>query len=263
MLSFASFLQGAIKMKLFFACLVLTITCHSQPGSIERPDLISDKPAYDDINALLKHRIQQVDSMSHTGKPGNHFARIYTASMSQINQQLTNMDSGAQNFVKKFEISFIGYFLEAAAQFEKNGNLPAESIWHFYFINDKAQPWQLTLIGINAHVNGDIWKALVKNFSAGEIRRYKKNLLSFQASLSKTFQPLFDQLLDESSYLRFMNAFTKGSAKLYGEWLIYNWRLRAINLAILYFEDPEKFKKKMKAVDRKRHKIDRAILSRG
>ena len=69
-------------------------------------------------------------------------------------------------------------------------------------------------------------------------------------------------MMSESAYLRFINGFTKGSAKLYGEWLIYNWRVRQINLAILSFENPEKFRKKLKVVDRKRLKIDRAILNK-
>ena len=40
-----------------------------------------------------------------------------------------------------------------------------------------------------------------------------------------------------------MNGFTKGAAKQYGEWLIYKWRLRQINLMILFYHDQEKFKK--------------------
>ena len=177
--------------------------------------------------------------------------------------QLTALDSGTQNFIKKFEISFIGYFLEANNEFGTKGQLPAESVWNFYYSHPAAQPWQLMLIGVNAHVNGDIWKGLVKNFSVAEIMQYKKTLLSFQSSISKAFQPLFDDILMQSAYLRFINGFTNGSAKLYGEWLIYNWRLRQINLAILYFEDNEKFKKKLRAIDKKRQKIDKAIISKG
>jgi len=182
--------------------------------------------------------------------------------MRNIGEQLTALDSGTKNFIREFEISFIGYFLAAEYEFRMKGQLPPESVWNFYFSNPGAQPCQLMLIGVNAHVNGDIWKGLVKNFSVQEIMRYKRTLLSFQSSISKAFQPFFDDLLMQSAYLRFINEFTKGSAKLYGEWLIYNWRLRQINLAILYFQDNEKFKKKLRAIDRKRQKIDKAILSK-
>ena len=255
--------EWVIKLQLFFSLLIAGISCCAQPERIDPVDISSYRSGHDADNALLKQYIRTVDSISHTNSQGNHFARIYTASMSNIGNQLMDMDSGAQAFIKRFEISFIGYFLEAADEFEKKAELPPESIWNSYFSHPSAQPWQLTLIGVNAHINGDIWKGLVKNFSEPEIRQYKKNLLSFQRSISKAFQPFFDDLLMQSSYLRFMNGFTKGSAKLYGEWLIYNWRLRQINLAILYYQDPKKFKKRMKQVDRKMHKIDKAILSKG
>ena len=64
-----------------------------------------------------------------------------------------------------------------------------------YFSNPGAASWQLTLMGINAHVNGDIWRGLVTHFSEQEIKRYKKDVLSFQTSISKAFQPLFDEMM--------------------------------------------------------------------
>ncbi|MFI5132102.1 MAG: DUF5995 family protein [Chitinophagales bacterium] len=263
MLSIALRLWGAVRLQLFFSFLILSIICFAQPEPIDKIDISPSKPGYDPDNALLRQYILKVDSISHTNSQGSHFARIYTESMRNIGDQMTAMDSGAQNFIKKFEISFIGYFLEANNEFGTKGQLPAESVWNFYYSHPGAQPWQLMLIGVNAHVNGDIWKGLVKNFSVAEIMQYKKTLLSFQSSISKAFQPLFDDILMQSAYLRFINGFTNGSAKLYGEWLIYNWRLRQINLAILYFEDNEKFKKKLRAIDKKRQKIDKAIISKG
>ena len=252
-----------LRLKLFLLIPLISLHGFSQPQRINPVDTSSYKPEYSADSELLKQYMRKVDSIAGTNSLGNHFARIYRESMGNINVQLNQLDSAAQHFVKRFEISFIGYFLEAAYEFEKNGHLPADSVWSFYFSHPKAQSWQLTLIGVNAHINGDIWKGLVKNFREPEIRRYKKQLLNFQGSISKAYQPFFDDLMNQSSYLRFMNGFTKGSAKLYGEWLIYNWRLRQINLAMLYYQDPKKFKKRMKAIDRKRQKIDKVILNKG
>ena len=263
MLAFTFHPQRSLKLRLFFYLLIFSLSCHAQMEGIDKLDNSPSELSNEAISTLFRQHIQQVDSLSHTAGIANDFARIYTASMKNINIQLKDMDSIAQTFIKKFEISFIGYFLDACVEFEKNGRLSQEAVWNCYFSHPNARPWQLTLIGVNAHINGDIWKGLVKNFSAEEISRYKKNLLSFQTSISKAFQPFFDDLMTQSSYLRFINGFTKGSAKWYGEWLIYNWRLRQIDLAILYFHDKEKFRKKLAIVDRKRHKIDRVILSKG
>jgi len=262
MLSSAFGLQRMIKLRLIVGLLIIGPASCAQAGRTGNFDNSSYLPAAEVTDALLQHHIKQVDSISHTQSLASHFASIYTASMKNIGVQLTRMDSDAQIFIKKFEISFISYFLDAAFEFEQKGRLPHDAIWNCYFSNSNAQPWQLTLIGVNAHINGDIWKGLVKNFTEQEIKRYKGNLLSFQSSISKAFEPFFGDLMDQSAYLRFINGFTKGSAKLYGEWLVYNWRLRQINLAMLYFQDQEKFRKKLSAISRKRQKIDRVILKK-
>src|SRR5258706_3129689 len=221
MLCAALRLKRSTKLQLTFSLLLLGSTSFAQPEPIESLDISSTTTDIDGTNTLLKHYIFQVDSLSRTSGIASHFARIYTASISNFAFQLERMDSGAQHFIKKFEISFISYFLGAAFEFEKNGHLPTQGVWNCYFSKPKTESWQLTLIGVNAHINGDIWKGLVNSFSEQEIRRYKKNLLSFQRSISKVFQPFFDDLMMQSSYLRFMNGFTKGTARIYGEWLIY------------------------------------------
>lgn len=245
---------------------LLFITIDNYPGYSQNSTVIpANTPVISAGNGysdeLLDHYVYLVDSFAHTTGVAGHFARIYTASMGNINVQLKGKDSGAQAFIKRFETSFIGFFIHECFEFEKKQ--PIGNVWDFYFAHPEAQSWQLTLIGVNAHINGDIWKGLVNNFSEQEIRRYKKDLLSFQKSISKAFQPFFEDLMAQSSYLRFMNAFTKGSARQYGEWLIYKWRLRQINLAILYFTNPKKFKKKFAMVNRKKHRIDEMILKRG
>jgi uncharacterized protein DUF5995 len=255
MLSPSKKLRQSLCFYFSFICFYSYSQSASIPGSSER--FVETEVSASD--RLLFSLVKQIDSVSHTNSMASHFAKIYTASMGNINVQLQGLDSGAQAFVKKFETSFISYFLEANTEFNR-GELPTESVWSFYFSHPEAEPWQLTLIGVNAHINGDIWKGLVSNFSATEIDRYKKTLLSFQSSISKAFQPFFEELIEQSAYLKFVNAFTKGTARYYGEWLIYNWRLRQINLAMTYSTDPRKFKERFTAIHRKKDKIDRLIL---
>jgi len=258
MLSFFILRKLAPRIICFYSAFVC-IQCYGQQASVPVADNISFTTSeYDRNSAQMLSMMRQVDSISHTTGIASHFAKIYTASMGNINVQLQGLDSGAQAFVKKFEISFIGYFLEACDEY--NTGKTVGSVWNFYFTHPEAEPWQLTMIGVNAHINGDIWKGLVKNFSEEEIRKYKKNLLSFQSSISKAFQPFFEELLEESAYLRFMDNFTKGMARHYGEWLIYNWRRRQIDLATLYYTDTEKFKKHFATIEKKKQHIDEKIL---
>ena len=255
-----SFLTGRIARWFFYFLFeFICLQGYGQHANVLSGDNSFAEPEPNSHSAILLRLMQQVDSVSHTSGIGRHFAKIYTSSMGNINVQLQGLDSGAQAFVRKFEISFINFFLEACEEYN-NGSIAPESIWYFYFSHPDAEPWQLTMIGVNAHINGDIWKGLVKNFSETEIRRYKKNLLAFQSSISRAFQPFFEELLEESPYLRFMDNFTKGMARRYGEWLIYNWRLRQINMAMLYFTDAEKFKKRFDVIQRKKKNIDDTIL---
>jgi hypothetical protein len=269
MLPFSFYRRKMAKIWLLFFSTFIIATAYSQDANIfiqgnDFPDTVGQgfsrrHETLSENSRTLLNLMRQIDSMSHTAGIARHFASIYTNSMGNIKVQLAAMDSGAQAFVTKFEISFISYFLEACIEYN-NGTLSPESVWYFYFSNPKAEPWQLTLIGVNAHINGDIWKGLVKNFSEKEIQYYKKNLLSFQKSIAKAFQPFFDELMEQSSYLRFIDGFTKGASRRYGEWLIYNWRLRQINLAMLYFEDKEKFEQRFEVINRKKHRIDQIII---
>ncbi len=250
-----SFYRGRAKRILVLSQIFFV----SVAGYCQNADDDNNNLPNDNRGSELWISIQRIDSISHTESIAGHFARIYTASMGNINVQLAAMDSNVRSFIKKFEVSFINYFLDACSEFE-SGHLSQESVWSNYFTNPNADSWQLTLVGVNAHINGDIWKGLINNFSAGDIRKYKKKLLSFQRSIAKAFKPFFNDLMQQSSYLRFINGFTKDMARRYGEWLIYNWRLRQINLAILYYEDNEKFKRKLEIIKRKKNKIDRVIL---
>ncbi|MEO5781809.1 MAG: hypothetical protein ABIQ07_00975, partial [Ginsengibacter sp.] len=98
------------------------------------------------------------------------------------------------------------------------------------------------LLGVNAHVNVNIWQALVTNFSEEDIRRYKKQMLAMQSSVTKVYDQFFDTLLANNSYLKFINTFTFGIAKKFGERMFYKWRSRNVKLAIMYYRNPEDLK---------------------
>jgi hypothetical protein len=206
--------------------------------------------------------IRQVDSISYSNGKGRPFAVVYRESMKNISLQAQTMDSSLQNFVLKFETTFAAYFLDACFDNEA-GTLPKNSEWTCFFNTGKTPSWKKILLGVNTHINIDIWPSLVKNFSAKQIRENKKQFLSLQPSIVKVYDQVFDTLLAHSGYMRFISFVTFRLNKKLGERILYKWRKRNMNLAIWHSEKPKKFERKWKAVQRKKKKTDKIILRSG
>ncbi len=168
-------------------------------------------------------------------------------------------DSGANIFIKQFESVYAGYFLNACME-EKSGKFSPASVWQLYFSSSDALSWQMVLLGVNAHINGEMWRALVENFSENDILRYKRQFLVLQQSVAKLYNPFFDTIMVQNNYLRFINGFTKGLARKFGERVVYKWRRRQLQLAILFYHAPEKFRKRQAMINRKKQRVDQLIL---
>jgi Family of unknown function (DUF5995) len=266
MLSFAFGSRGTIKFLLSFYLLITSLTGYVQgDNSFTRNSV---KIHFDDFtytinsqdgNSIGSNNIRRVDSIANGTGISRHFGGIYNEVMENIAIQMQNRNSAEKLFVKKFESRFADYFLNACMA-DKNGNLSPAFEWKCYFSSSYAQHWQMVLLGVNAHTNIDMWQALVDNFSEIELRLNKKQLLAFQLSIAKVYYPFFDTIMIQNGYLRFINGFTKGLTKHLGERLIYKWRRRQVNIAILFYHDHEKFEKRLAIINKKKQRIDRLIL---
>lgn len=253
-----------IILLIFSLCYFTVITSSAQGENklvaqqIHKPFIILAD--IDNNLATTNNPILQVDSIAHTNTSASHFCKAYSTSMQNIALQIQGMDSGAKAFIQKFEIGFANYFLIPHYAY-RNGSELTGSVWQFFYSSSNAKPWQIILLGVNAHINGDFWHVLVDNFSEKDIRRYKKEILSTQPSIAKVYDDVFDTIRSQSWYLRFINFVTFGSAKKFGERVFYKWRKRSVDLAISFYSDPGKFKKRLACILRKKQKIDKEIVS--
>ena len=238
--------------------LIMGTACYTQNERVLLPNYSASPSGADDCKFELSY-LKQVDSIAQSTGMARHFSLIYSHAMRNVAEQVQSMDSNAMFFIKKFEIRFADYFLTAALD-NKNGDLAATSEWQCFFSHPGARPWQLILLGVNTHTNVDFWRSLVDNFSEKEIRRNKKQILACQYSIAKVYYEFFDLLIADKPYVRFINSFTKGLAKKIGERIIYKWRRRNVNLAILFYYDHKKFERRLAATNRKKQQIDRLIL---
>jgi hypothetical protein len=265
MISLSSGSLILIKRVLLFNFLLISTSAHSQNEKKYSNHLLNtgvDSFSNSSGNAHANTPIEQIDSIANTNGIAKPFANIYRQIMKKINEQIQGMNSDVKIFITNFEISFAEYFLNPYFKNEQ-GVLSPLSEWKCFFSHPEVEPWQNVLLGVNAHTNEDIWRALADNFSEKEIRHYKKPMLLVERSIAKVYRPFFDEIMRQKKYLRFINSFTKGFAKFLGERLVYKWRKRNVNLAILYYHNPEKFKKKLAMIHRKKQKTDQIILRKG
>ena len=259
-------MRFAISKLFVCSSFLICLTGFAQDENNSSKVLINDFVNFS-ANLVTKHSknnsalspIQKVDSIAEAEDMARHFAAKYSESMKKIELQMQDFDSSAQTFIRIFENNFANYFLDAYYA-NQVGQLSTESEWKFFFSHPELKPWQLVLLGVNAHTNIDIWKSLVDNFSEKEIRNYKKHILICQHAIAKVYSDFFDEVIREKSYLQFINSFTKGFAKITGERLVYKWRKRNVNLAILYHHNRKKFEKRYALIKRKKEKTDELIV---
>lgn len=201
---------------------------------------------------------RKIDSVSRGNDASAPFGAIYSSVMKEIDRQLLSFEPEAADFIRKFERTFAGYFLDACAA-NQAGTLLPSSAWYNMFSHPTLDPIRLGVMGINTHVNADIWKALVTRFDAAEIRRHRKAFISCQRSIARIYSPLFEVVAQKSWYVRFMRALTLGGVKKLGELILYKWRVRQDQLALLYYKNPERFRRKLARVSRQKEKTDRLL----
>ena len=246
-------MRGGAFFMIILPLLFLSSSAKAQFSVNPAPVIFSNQ----DIS--LPNIFRQLDSIAASKNTASHFASLYKSSMSNLEHDSESLDSSAQHFIRQFELQFAEYFLNACIE-EKDGMLHPASAWKTYFSNSEAEGWQLALIGVNAHVNIDLHRALTDRFSLEEIKAHRKNFLVLHSAILKEFNPIFKSALSSSSYLRFVNTVSRGLGKKFGEQTLYRWRKRQVRLAILFYQNPRKYQKKFNGVIGKKARIDNMIL---
>ena len=193
-------------------------------------------------------------------RKGKSFCRIiftYNDSCGDIHTDLA-FRRGAID--EKAGTGFAEYFFRAVNAHTTSNEVPPE--WKNYFNGNGLTPLQLKLIGTNAHINGDLWQALVNSFSLEEIKKLKPFYKNYNKKINKVFSDLFESAIGSDKRLRELHSITLGLDKIYGKVILRKWRNRQLRLAMFNFERQEKFGRLKKRTDRKREKIDRMIIKR-
>jgi hypothetical protein len=201
--------------------------------------------------------INYVDSVASSNGPGSCFASLYAKSTIEIEKQLVGMDSTAISQIRKLEKNFALYFINACKGVtELNDTV---STWYAYFKNAGSSELKRKLLGINAHINGDLWQALRDSYSKEEIKQAGKTVFLFHKALLKIYHDLYKESKTENKKVKAFHSLSLGFTKSYGKHLLKKWRKRQIRIATLYYFDQSKFKRLKTKTERKKNKIDKTI----
>lgn len=210
------------------------------------------------INDAEIHLLKKLDSIAHSSDVASHFARLYLEVKKESIIFYQHYDSSKKSFIKRFEHSFARLFFDAAEAYHKGDT--TSPVWKTYFEKSGLKPLQYELLGINAHINGDLWQALVKEFSWQEIRPYRKIFMRFQKGLALIYGGFYNKAILESPRIKMLHHLSLGLDYFYGRFMLKHWRKRQIRLVEWYFNKPEKFGVKMIKLNKKRNNIDQLIL---
>jgi cell division protein FtsB len=204
--------------------------------------------------------IKAVDSIAQTKSTASIFAALYIKTMLEIEEQLKQMDTVTIRQIRKLEINFAEYFLKACREFY-NSSKTGET-WNAYFTITNLSTVQLKLLGINAHINGDLWQALKDSFSETEIKGISKTVFLFHQSLLYIYKEVYREAVAENRKIKTLHILSLGLSQKYGKHLLSKWRKRQLKLASLYYFNQERFDTKKSRTEKKKIRIDNMITRR-
>jgi Family of unknown function (DUF5995) len=204
-----------------------------------------------EIPILLK-----LDSLTHQNTAAKHFAKLYAETFTKTVFYFNNEKQRTKELAHRFETTLAGFFFTAAALAYKNINS-----WQTYFADTALTPFQYQLLGINAHINGDIWQALTKEFSLSELIEFKPTYLSFlKKEMLQQYNDFYTNTALTVAKVKALHLLSFGLSKNFGRQLLKRWGLRQLKLAFIYHKNPEKFTRKRKNLNRKTNHLNWLIL---
>jgi hypothetical protein len=201
-----------------------------------------------------------VDSIARSGDISSIFGALYSKTMQEIEVQLQKMDIVSVRQIRKLELNFSGYFIRACRHIKNADSL--DKNWAAYFKTNNLSPIQLKLLGINAHINGDLWKALRDSFSENEIKDISKTVFLFHQSLLVIYKEVYHKAKAENKKINTLNTLSLGLSEKFGRHLLVKWRKRQLKLANLYYFNTTNFERLRKKTEKKKTRIDNMIIHR-
>lgn len=201
--------------------------------------------------------LDTLNAIANGGTISSHFAKLYYNTILATNEFAKDQPETVKQFVLGLDSVFIPIFFEAHKQFIEAKSIPKN--WQPYYQYQNLNVLQYQFMGMNAHINGDLHLALIEKFSYDTIKKYQKDLLSFQKVLSRIVDSVYSST-QQIKNLRTFHILTLGTDKMLARKMVWHWRLRQVRLALLFYKDPVAYQKKRKRVEKQMHYWNQRVL---
>lgn len=202
-----------------------------------------------DPEQLLLNRL---DSIAGSKSIASHFASLYRSTSARAFAYYRKTGPAERAFARRFMLAFAEYFFQSA-------QLPSLN-WQPYYSDSNRTILHYQLLGMNAHINGDLWQALYRHFSYEEFKQGRRLLIRFQQALRKEFNAHYEETIREKGPGRTLHMLSAGLSRYYGHWKLRHWRKRQFRLANRMFDNPDKATPRLRRITRKKQSVDRLIL---
>ena len=230
-------------MKIFFFSIILIFNFSS--------------PSFLQVLNTEKVILSKLDSIRNASSLSRYFASAYYETTRDAVEFYSGTQQKIHSLMDKFEQRFADLFFKAASAQKEGEQIPPE--WNYYYLDSAYTPLQYLLIGINTHINEDIWQALIAQFSLFEIEEIKANYFAFYKSLKNEYNRIYSQAWLTNQRIRQLHFITFGLDKEYGKMMLKKWRRRQFKIAALYYKNPVRFDQKLMILKRKTANLNHMI----
>lgn len=227
-------------MKFLFA-----ISCTLVYGTLKA------QPKY---NASLLDTLQQI---AQSNTPAKYFAQLYYKAIEKTNDYADSKPDSVKAFIFGFESLFAPVFFQSYQNYITKQ--PQIFAWQRYYADTSLNELQYHFMGMNAHINGDMWLALKDKYCYDTLKKYRGFLLQFQKVMNTYFDSIYVSTANYKK-MRRLHLFTLGFDKFMGRRMILHWRKRQEHMAMLFYSDPRKCERTWQRLQKKMTRYDRFAL---
>jgi len=202
--------------------------------------------------------LHKLDSISASPSVSAYFSDLYFVTMVNAIRFFEKAHDSSRYVIRCMQTGFAGFFFAAADSFVQQKSIP--DAWQRYYADTTRTHLRHVLLGVNAHINGDIWQALARSFSYEELKKIRSLYFSYYHGLLDIYEDVYDAAYKINCSLRFAHAMSLGLDKWYGKKMLHRWLRRQMKIARLYYQSDKRFKKRLKKLGKRMRRIDEMII---